>query len=48
MTGVVNLTQSHEAANKLYINNQTTLVESFVDEKHRRAIIFYSASSIKL
>ena len=35
ITGIINLTQDHEVANKLHLNDQTTLVRSYVDEKHR-------------
>ena len=47
ITGVINPTKDHEVVNKLYVDNQKVLMKNYVDEKHRRAMISYSASSIK-
>ena len=47
ITGVINPTKDHEVVNKLYVDDQKVLMKNYVDEKHRRAMISYSASSIK-
>ena len=47
ITGVINPTKDHEVANKLYVDDKNTLMKNYIDEKVKRAIISYSASSIK-
>ena len=47
ITGVIAPTQSHEVANKIYVDDVETRLKVYADELHRRAMLSYSGTNLQ-